>query len=331
MIASLSKNLSPLSDDDLERINQFTRRPLTKDEVYSFSLVLCDNEVDRQWERFSIPALKTLQSLFLGKTGIFDHLHAAQNQAARIFSTTLESDPGRVTQQGEPYTRLVAKAYLPRSQKLSDLILEIDSGIKKEVSVGCAVAHRFCSICGKDRSKQPCEHQKGAFYPVEGKECLCYDLLDSPTDAYEWSFVAVPAQRNAGVIKSFSQNYSPLDIQKSLRDLCDSLKSPDQQAALSRDALLQLLDYIEQLDQLAQSGRAYRQELIEQSMRFSALLKPSLPSEVLKRTLLSMPLDDLSDFCDALKQKAASALPIHSQFSPAQPAPQSPNILPFQI
>ena len=32
---------------------------------------------------------------------------------------------------------------------------------------------------------------------------LCYFTLKAPTDAYEWSFVAVPAQRKAGVMKSF--------------------------------------------------------------------------------------------------------------------------------
>lgn len=330
MIACLSKNLSPLSDGDLQQINQFTRRPLSKEEVYSFSLVLCDNEVDRQWERFSIPALKTLQSLFLGKTGIFDHLHVAQNQAARIFATSLESDPARVTEQGEPYTRLVAKAYLPRSQKLEDLILEIDSGIKKEVSVGCAVSHRVCSICGKDRMHESCEHQKGSYYPVKGVDSLCYDLLDSPTDAYEWSFVAVPAQRNAGVIKSFSQNHSPLDIRTSLKDLCESL-SPDEQASLSRDALFQLLDYISGLDRLAELGRCYRQDLVEQSMKFSAVAHPGLPGDVLRRTLDSMPMEDLIDFCNAFQAKAASVLPIHSQFSQSPHAADQKGLSPFQI
>lgn len=39
--------------------------------------------------------------------------------------------------------------------------------------------------------KSPCTHIKGAEYG--GKLC-CY-ILDEPFDAYEWSFVAVPAQK----------------------------------------------------------------------------------------------------------------------------------------
>ena len=54
----------------LEKINKFTRRAFTADELYVFSVILCDNEVDRDSERFSDNALETLRNLFVGKTGI---------------------------------------------------------------------------------------------------------------------------------------------------------------------------------------------------------------------------------------------------------------------
>ena len=57
----------------LDKINKFTRRPLKENEVYVFSVILCDNEVDRDCERFSDEALEALKSSFTGKTGIFDH------------------------------------------------------------------------------------------------------------------------------------------------------------------------------------------------------------------------------------------------------------------
>ncbi len=43
---------------------------------------------------------------------------------------------------------------------------------------------------------------KGRMY--SGK--LCHTVLDDVTDAYEWSFVAVPAQVNAGVTKHYTEN-----------------------------------------------------------------------------------------------------------------------------
>ena len=58
------------TDEDMVLINQYTRRQLSKDEVYIFSLVLCDNDVDRDYERFSVKALEGLSKLFMGKTGI---------------------------------------------------------------------------------------------------------------------------------------------------------------------------------------------------------------------------------------------------------------------
>ncbi|MBQ8123918.1 MAG: hypothetical protein IJ170_11555 [Ruminococcus sp.] len=184
----------------LDKINKFTRRPLTEEEVYVFPAVLCDNDIDRDGERFSDEALETLRELFVGRTGIFDHKAAAANQAARIFDTELAEDPSRKTKDGRPYKFLRAKAYMVRTEENRDLIAEIDGGIKKEVSISCAAAVRRCSVCGNDRNSGGCAHVNGKTYA--GK--LCHTILDKITDAYEWSFVAVPAQVRAGVTKKFS-------------------------------------------------------------------------------------------------------------------------------
>lgn len=40
---------------ELEQIHQFSRKELTAEEVYTFSVRLCDNEIDRDGERFSPP------------------------------------------------------------------------------------------------------------------------------------------------------------------------------------------------------------------------------------------------------------------------------------
>ena len=45
------------SNEELAKINNYTRRSFTADEVYAFSVVLCDNEVDRDFERFDENAL----------------------------------------------------------------------------------------------------------------------------------------------------------------------------------------------------------------------------------------------------------------------------------
>ena len=183
----------------LAQLNQFTRRVHQEDEVFLFDVHLCDNEIDRDGERFSLEALEELKTLFVGRTGIFDHNPKGENQTARIFATELVQEPERRTVAGEPYTYLKGNAYMVRTDANRDLIREIDGGIKKEVSISCTAASCTCSVCGADCRKSPCVHQVGLTYGG----ILCHHVLSNITDAYEWSFVAVPAQREAGVTKQF--------------------------------------------------------------------------------------------------------------------------------
>lgn len=184
--------------NDIEKINKFTRREFTEDELYIFPVKLCDNEIDRDGERFSDEALEDLKTLYVGKTGIFDHDPSAGNQEARVFDTEIVSE-NETTSDGRPYKYLRAKAYMVRTAANQPLIDEIDAGIKKEVSVGCSARKKICSVCGANVFEQGCSHVKGKEYG--GK--LCHHILDDINDAYEWSFVAVPAQINAGVTKKY--------------------------------------------------------------------------------------------------------------------------------
>ena len=189
----------------LEKLNRFTRREHTADEVYLFDVTLCDNDIDRDLERFSDEALSEMAELFVGKTGIFDHDLRSGSQTARIFDTKVETDSSRLTKDGRPYAALKASAYMIRTDSNADLIREIEGGIKKEVSVSCSAGRRVCSVCGTDRSEQGCVHVPGRMY--DGK--LCHTVLENVQDAYEWSFVAVPAQVNAGVTKQYQGEERP--------------------------------------------------------------------------------------------------------------------------
>lgn len=192
------------TQEELEQINQFTTRKFEEEELYIFSVILCDNEIDRDFEQFPSESLQKLKKLFVGKTGIFDHNPKGENQTARIFATQLIKDSTRINQLGEPYEYLLAKAYMIKSEKNKNLILEVEGGIKKEVSIGCSVSKKVCGLCGKDLAKYSCEHKKGKIYPIgEGK--IAFVKLLNPTDAYEFSFVAIPAQRRAGVTKKFQK------------------------------------------------------------------------------------------------------------------------------
>ena len=104
----------------------------------------------------------------------------------------------QLTRAGDGYCWLKGWAYMVRTEGNRDLIAEIEGGIKREVSVGCAVERAVCSVCGCDRNTADCEHEKGRMYGGQ----LCFISLEGASDAYEFSFVAVPAQPAAGVVKS---------------------------------------------------------------------------------------------------------------------------------
>ena len=193
-----------LTKEELDQINRFSKAELTADQVYTFSVRLCDNEVDRDFERFGTEDLDRLGELFLGKSGIFDHQWSAKGQTARIYRTEVVREPGTVTAAGDEYRWLKGWAYLMRTEKNQELITEIEGGIKKEVSVGCSMGRSVCSVCGAENGA--CGHVKGQMYG----EKLCFMELKDPMDAYEWSFVAVPAQPRAGVVKRFGSDGTEL-------------------------------------------------------------------------------------------------------------------------
>ena len=275
--------------EELEAINRFAKTPLTAEQVYTFTLRLCDNEVDRDFERFDAAALERLGELFVGKSGVFDHQWSARGQTARIYRTEVAREPSMTTAAGDEYRWLKGWAYLLRTEKNADLIAEIEGGIKKEVSVGCSVGRGVCSICGAEGG---CRHVRGQAY--DGK--LCFTELRNPTDAYEWSFVAVPAQRGAGVLKRFGQE-------------------EEQTARLRREAAL---------------GRKYLSALRREVVRLAMLADDRLDGGVFAKAAERMEEPELLAMRDAYAAQAARRFPAAPQLRP-RPAEAGEDAGAFQI
>ena len=320
-----SKANQAVSENDLELINKLTRRKFTAEEVYTFSVVLCDNEIDRDYEKFTDEALLKLEKMFVGKTGILDHDPKSENQTARIFKCFLEAVPGKLNSLGEPYKRLIAKAYMPKCSKNENIILEIDSGIKKEVSVGCSVSKISCSICSKEIKSIPCSHIKGRKYKTEGTEKLCFRILDNPTDAYEWSFVAVPAQREAGVIKSHKNHLK--GGEKNMDEIIKSL-FPKPKEKISENEIKKAL---ETLKEKAKIGEIYKQELKNDVIKLSNAACPELDMAVMKSICEKISIEELSSLRKTFKTKLSQILPAAPQFTPEKPNLQKNENIQFKI
>ena len=228
--------------EELDLINQYTRSPLTAEQVYTMKLTLCDNEIDRQFDQFTPEALKQLAALFIGKTVIFDHEWSAKGQTARIFNTKVEDVLGMTTSNGLPYQRLTAMAYMLNLSSTAELISLIDGGILKEGSVGFSNTADTCSVCGNGYYSDDCPHIRGQTYTENGMTKTCFVILDGITDAYEFSFVAVPAQPAAGVIKGFKEGRTLSDATikklKAARTLRMQAEDCEKQARSIEDELV---------------------------------------------------------------------------------------------
>ena len=262
----------------LEQINRFAKKPLGREDVYVFSVRLCDDQVDRDGERFDTDALPELARLCVGKTGVVDHAWSADRQLARIFETKV------IRENGVSYIK--AWAYMLKTDKTAEAIAEIEGGIKKEVSVGCSMARSVCSICGADFGS--CQHRKGEAYGNE----VCAAVLKESVDAYEFSFVAVPAQREAGVLKGFGAGDGGSAEHK----------------ALMADAAL---------------GRKYREELRGEIVRLGLTLEFGLDAEALRFVAKAMDDEQLQKTKKALEHIAADRFPAMCQLPQAgKPAEQ---------
>ncbi len=294
---------STVTEEELLKINAFTGRELTAQDVFVFSVKLCDNEVDRDGECFSADCLKELAELFVGKTGISDHTWSSSRQVARIFDTEVIEDYAKSTTYGETYTYIKARAYMLKTKANEELIARIEGGINKEVSVGCAVSECTCSICGNPLGDERCGHIRGGTYA--GRKC--FGILDGATDAYEWSFVAVPAQRDAGVIKGFSgadaATLSEL-VEKSGR------------AEFARE--------FESLTKQAEAGRRYLAALRADAVRLGALTE-LWDADSLAETVKHMDEAALLSLVKSLEKKADEILPPVTQLGAYKKAKSKPD------
>lgn len=195
-----------VTDEDLKKINKYTLVPVTAEEVFVFKATMADNEQDdRNFMPFNLKALMDLKKLYPGKTMLKDHSRRADNQIARVYDTEIVQNANKKTELGELHTELIAKIFMIKTDSNKDLIAEIKGGIKKEVSTSTAPNKIVCNICNGDGRK--CRHWPGIEYTVEdgsptGTKKRCKMLLDGAKEAYELSFVAVPAQPRAGTHKS---------------------------------------------------------------------------------------------------------------------------------
>lgn len=210
-------------EDALAKINRQTLRELSAEEVFTFSLAACDDQIDRDGERFTAETLEQLAELYVGRPVLRDHRWSAETQTARVYDA-------EVIAEGDVH-RLVLRCYMVRTDETAGAIAAIEGGILRECSVGCAVRHVVCSICGADQRETLCKHLVGREYDGE----LCTMELSGAADAYEVSLVAVPAQPEAGVVKA--KRYGGKESDQTAQERADENERWAAEAALELEKM----------------------------------------------------------------------------------------------
>ena len=160
-------------------------------ENYKFEIRLCDTKIDRNFEKFTLPCLRKLSEMFVGKNGF-----VGQDSIAKILSTEVLKG-----KDGEWFIKAnVSIKNIPENFKV---IEEIKSGKRKKINIGCSVATRTCSICGD--STGSCKHKPGEYY--NGKQCFME--LNNPIEVFEWTFVATPVKEETNMDKHTSESKEP--------------------------------------------------------------------------------------------------------------------------
>ena len=146
-----------------------------------------------------------------------------------------------------------------------------------------------------------CRHRKGQAY--DGKSC--HAILDEPADAYEWSFVAVPAQRGAGVTKSFG---TVKGGEGSLENILKSIRFGTEGISLSKADVRVLKEYIESLEADAKEAEEYREDLKREVIKLCGISIPELNADMFRNLTGKLSIQELKSFKQAFERKTKDFL-----------------------
>lgn len=208
-------------DDQLTKINQFTRTPKSAAELAVFPVLACNDLVDRDVDQFSTETVKDFAKLPgdlspIGKSFLVGHDHHSL-PVGRIFD-------GRSEKQGDT-TWLKLWTYIPNTEQYKSYLENVDFGVYWAVSVGVMLNGAQCSIGEPHEwSWHPmlCSagHFKGDHYDPSSTEVddwgypiatenggeLCWRILQGASDFYELSQVYLGAQYMAALDKGLAKS-----------------------------------------------------------------------------------------------------------------------------
>lgn len=208
------------TEDELAIILESAKIDYPKEAFRVFEFQAADQEIDRQFERFTPSGLKEMAEIakrdkipFLTE-GDEDHQWRQKNIYGIVFDAYVKNQT------------LVYKVYIPVNERTEDVLESVFNGLYNKLSIGAALDPEkyICSACTKSLFDRSCPHHPGQIMedsvPVVG-------IIKGVKGNYEISGVAVPAQVNSHVL---SQSLGDLaeagkEFQKSIEGIAEVLKN----------------------------------------------------------------------------------------------------------
>lgn len=256
---------------DYELIKSFVKSDDIKpDDLFVYPVRLCDNCKDRDNERFSDEALNSVCSLSVGVVGIKNHEWEAENAHSRIYKAEIEEIDGIKSVIGYAYTLV--------TDSTMELINNIKSGLLAEVSIG------FSAKSYSDGS--------------DGVR-----IIDDVTDLYEWSFVAVPAQPKAGVIKSMTEKeVRNMDLEARIKELETEVETKSIRVKELEDGIAEKDAKISELQKsIVDSAIKAAVDGVKSNFKFKSAKAEEIADGVI-RELVSITEDGTVEGCDTAEQ-----------------------------
>jgi len=310
------------TDEQLAKINGYALVTLAADQVYVRKLLLAHNCIDRDNERFPDAMLDQFAVTIVGKSLLFGHSRkdtgsglffeaSTEEMTAEQFKTLTGEEP-RLPEGMDRCKVLWAWFYTIKTGS-DDWLKWIDGGITRHCSIGFAAAD--LTAIRKDPNGP----------------ALYWEYVP-PGEALEGSFVWLGAQPGATTQKAFDKNKEKNEGGKDMKILVvgvGSLLGKTLATDIAEEALLneiktliagkdaEILE-LKKLEDLAADGKAYRDDLIADAVKFAVLLGEVKDDEKAKKEeeefLKTVPIARLKSQRDKYEAAARAKFPTHATF-----------------
>ena len=309
----------PLEDSQLAKINTFAPVALTSDQVYIRRFLMAHNAIDRDNERFTEELLDNFAASLPGK-GFFDEGHpsswngSAGPSEGRFFDASTEAmTPEAFTQLTGETPKMAdgiisvkvlwGDVYILKLESNADLRMKIDGGICSFISIGFKATY---------------------FEVTDERGNYIYGEYRPKGEALEGSLVWLGAQPGAAAMKCADcknkkdtiEKGGKEDMKEFLKKLGDRLKKTfSEDNALDEIAgmVSEKESEISTLKPLAEDGKKYRKDMVEDAVRFGVMVGDIPTDEAGQKTetdfIATWPIERIKDLKDKNEVKARKMFP----------------------